>query len=76
MKYLMISGYSNFKRLEKFRDKFPIFFKDGLFSDPSMDQALAHAKKERKTRIRQIKSKRKLRSLKKLVLAQITMTDR
>ena len=27
MKYLMISNYSNFKRLEKFRDKFPIFLK-------------------------------------------------
>ena len=47
MKYLMISNYSNFKRLEKFREKFPIFFKDGLFSDPSMDQALAHAKKRK-----------------------------
>ena len=47
MKYLMISGYSNFKRLEKFREKFPIFFKDGCFSDPSMDQALAHAKKRK-----------------------------
>ena len=47
MKYLMISNYSNFKRLEKFRDKFPIFFKDGLFSDPSMDQALSNAKKRK-----------------------------
>ena len=47
MKYLMISGYSNFKRLEKFRDKFPIFFKEGCFSDPSMDDALAHAKKRK-----------------------------
>jgi len=47
MKYLMISGNSNFARLERFREKFSIFFKEGCFSDPSMDDALAHAKKRK-----------------------------
>jgi hypothetical protein len=47
MKYLMVSGNSNFARLERFREKFSIFFKEGCFSDPSMDDALAHAKKRK-----------------------------
>ena len=47
MKYLMISGNSNFARLERFREKFPIFFREGCFSDPSMDQALSNAKKRK-----------------------------
>ena len=65
MKYLMISGYSNFKRLEKFRDKFPIFFKDGLFSDPSMDQALAHAKKRKEDSDKANKIKKEIEESKK-----------
>ena len=65
MKYLMISGYSNFKRLEKFRDKFPIFFKDGLFSDPSMDQAFAHAKKRKEDSDKANKIKKEIEESKK-----------
>ena len=65
MKYLMISGYSNFKRLEKFREKFPIFFKDGLFSDPSMDQALAHAKKRKEDSDKANKIKKEIEESKK-----------
>ena len=65
MKYLMISGYSNFKRLEKFRDKFPIFFKDGCFSDPSMDQAFAHAKKRKEDSDKANKIKKEIEESKK-----------
>ena len=65
MKYLMISGYSNFKRLEKFREKFPIFFKDGCFSDPSMDQAFAHAKKRKEDSNKANKIKKEIEEFKK-----------
>ena len=65
MKYLMISGYSNFKRLEKFREKFPIFFKDGCFSDPSMDQAFAHAKKRKEDSDKANKIKKEIEESKK-----------